>query len=75
MFTVIQLYNQSGKRTRGVIFILFILIGGIEVSDYVRKMRHDVNNPNIFADQELAKFHALKFDPKQYQAILPIPIT
>jgi len=73
MFTVIQLYNQSGKRTRGVIFILFILIGGIEVSDYVRKMRHDVNNPNIFADQELAKFHALKFDPKQYQAILPIP--
>ena len=72
MYTVVQLYLQSGKKTKGIILALFMLVGGIEVNDYIRQARL-TSSRNIFSDQELSSFNRLKIDLKEYQAILPIP--
>ena len=73
MFTVIQLYSQSGKKIKGIILILFILVGSVEIRDYIAECRHEANNTNLFSQQQLKNFNSLKIDFKQYQAILPIP--
>ena len=73
IYTFIQLYYQSGTKTKGILLTLFLVIGAIEVSDYLVNMRRNANNPNSFADEQLKDSGKLKIDFSQYQAILPIP--
>ena len=73
MYIVIQLYNLSNKRTKTIILTLFLLVGSIEVKDYIVNDRKLANNTNLFSIQQLKRFDSLKTDLKQYQAILPLP--
>jgi hypothetical protein len=73
MYTVVQLYVQSNKAHQRIILSLFILLGTVEVGDYVLKMRHDAQADNIYSTNQLAPFNKLHIDFKKYQAILPIP--
>jgi hypothetical protein len=73
MFTLLQLYYQSAKSTKSVLLSLFIIVGLLEVRDYVVKASRETNKPNLFSSEQLNSFSKLKVDYKQYQSIIPIP--
>ena len=73
IYTVIQLYNQYSSKTRNIIAAAALLLGVVEVADFVIKLNKDAHFPNEFATQQLAPLQALHIDFQKYQAILPFP--
>lgn len=74
IYTILQFYKQHGKKVQRVILFLFILIGYVEVQDFINELRDNGADQNVLykpaIDKELAP---LKINPAKYQAILPIP--
>jgi len=75
MYTVVRLYQQSGASAKKIIVILFLVIGAIEVTDYVREMRKMAGSENIYASKSLQKFSNLKIDFSAYQVSCQYLIT
>ena len=73
MYTIVAVYQQSGKRLKISIIVGICCLGGAEVYDFVTELQHKTNNVNYLSADNVAKTRPGHLDPKQYQAILPIP--
>jgi len=73
MYTMFQIYNQSGKKAKWVMIGTLVVLGVIETKDYVTALRQSANKPDLLQAAQMEKFGKLKIDFNHYQAILPFP--
>jgi hypothetical protein len=73
IYTIANIYNQSGKSLRAVIVIVVMLPALTEVGDYIIQMRTNANKENFFSDQQLNSFSKVKTGFAQYQSVIPLP--
>lgn len=73
VYTLYRLHSLAAPTVKRLVIVLFVAVGLLEVSDYLREIRLNANNVNLFSAAEISKFRPLKLDITQYQAILPLP--
>lgn len=71
MYTLIQLFNQSSKQLRAFIILIIGGLGIIEIYDNATFIQKRAKNDNPFAQSDI--YSKIKFNPQEFQAILPLP--
>ena len=73
MYMIVSLYRQSARNLKIWIIIGVLGLGGAELYDFVSAVQHKTDNRNSLCAAEVAKTSPGHLDPRNYQAILPIP--
>lgn len=74
VYTIAALYMQYNKKVQRVILVLFILLGYVEMKDFINELRGKAGKANYLEAASIQKeFEGLRIDYSKYQAILPIP--
>ena len=73
MYTIVTLYKQGGKRLKIWIVIGVLCLGGAELDDFVVALQHKTEHDNYLSKDNIPNAAPGHLNPRNYQAILPIP--
>ena len=73
MYTIVAIYRQSERKVKIWIVVGILFLGGVELDDFVNTLQHRTDHENYLSAADVAKTTPGHLDPRNYQAILPIP--
>ncbi len=73
IYTIYHVYLLYCIKVKRIIVVLFLLIGYVELKDYVNEIRASARKSNVLAQKPEEELNKLNLDFGKYQAILPVP--